>query len=55
MCYSNFFSVTMIQTLTKISLGEKMAYLGLQATLYHRGTSGQKIDQALEAEIVVEL
>lgn len=45
----------MIQTLTKINLGEKMAYLGLQTTLHHRGTSGQKIDQELEAEMVEEL
>lgn len=55
MCYANFFSLTMIQTLTKISLGEKMACLGLQTTLHHRGKSGQKIDQELVAEIVEEL
>lgn len=45
----------MIQTVTKINLGEKMAYLGLQTTLLHRGKSEQKIDQELEAEIVEEL
>lgn len=45
----------MIQTVTKINLGEKMAYLGLQTTLHHRGKSEQKIDQELEAEIVEEL